>query len=74
MKYKKFSILNECIDLAIKLNVKYHASQRGMSINRSNGTNKFFDLDSIYLTKGEDCKKYIRESVPSSYQTTLSAF
>ena len=72
MKYKKFSIINSCSDLAISLQVKYRASNLGISIfDKYNSCWRFFPLEEIYLTKGVNCKNYIKEVADPSLQTIL---
>lgn len=72
MKYKKISIMNSCSNLAKSLQVKYRASELGISIfDKYNKSWKFFSLDELYLTKGINCKKHIKEVAKPSLQTIL---
>ena len=61
--------MNECSQLAKTLNVKFRCSVFGISI--IGNETKFFPLDSIYLDKGKECKKFIKESADPSLQTVL---
>lgn len=60
--------MNECANLAQKLNVKFRCSLNGMSVLSEEG-NKFFPLDELYLTNGASCKKYIKQVADPSLQT-----
>lgn len=67
MKYKKFSLMNECASLARSLNVQCRCSRFGISILGK--TPKFFSLDLLYFDKGESCREYIYEVAEPSLQT-----
>lgn len=69
---KKIAKMNECINLAISLNVEFRGSARGLSI--LDGTSaRFFSVDSLYIDNSE-CKKHIKKCASPDLQTTLSFF
>lgn len=69
---KKVAKMNECMLLAVSLNVEFRCSLRGISILHGTSA-KFFDIDKLYLDNS-DCKKYIKECASPDLQTTLSIF
>lgn len=67
--FKRVQVMNECIDLAKSLNIKFRASELGLSIIGSQ--TKFFPLESIYSDNGKECKQFIKEEADPSLQTIL---
>lgn len=71
MKYKKSAARNEIVECCKKYNVRYRASEFGVSI--LDPQPKFISIDYIFLNK-EECIKYVIDCAEPSVQSTLDSF